>query len=94
MVLKGKGGDGTVEKARDTEAASPLRLKGRAEEGEGLKNLLTLWREKVFALLVQGRLAQMQHQTELQETQARVSQPCILDVGASVSVDLAALVAY
>ena len=73
-MLKGKGGDGAVEKARDgTEAASPLRREGRVEEGEGLKNLLTLWREKVFALLVQDRLAQMQHQTELQETQARVS---------------------
>ena len=39
----------------------------------GLKGVLSLWREKVFALLVQGRLQQMQHDRETHEAQSRVS---------------------
>ena len=39
----------------------------------GLKGVLSLWREKVFALLVQTRLQQMQHDRETHEAQSRVS---------------------
>ena len=39
----------------------------------GLKGVLSLWREKVFALLVQARLQQMQHSREMHEAQCRVS---------------------
>ena len=47
---------------------------GRREgEGEGLKRVLSLWREKVFALLVQARVREIEHSTELQETQFRVN---------------------
>ena len=42
----------------------------------GLKGVLSLWREKVFALLVQARLQQMQHSREMHEAQCRVSQLC------------------
>ena len=53
---------------------------GGGREG-GYKGLLTLWREKVFTLLVQARLAQMQHETESFNTQAKVSNPCMLCEG-------------
>ena len=53
------------------------QLRRGGEEGRvgvgGLKGVLSLWREKVFALLVQGRLQQMQHDRETHEAQSRVS---------------------
>ena len=48
--------------------------------GEGLKSVLTLWREKVFALLVQARVTEMQHRTLLQEALSKVSQQVELGV--------------
>ena len=42
-------------------------------DGGGGKGLLSLWREKVFALLVQSRLQQMQHSRDTEEAQHRVS---------------------
>ncbi|CAI8015914.1 Coiled-coil alpha-helical rod protein 1, partial [Geodia barretti] len=77
-ALQGKG-VGAVEKARAEEIGSSPKEPGDGDVatqggGEGgLKSLLTLWREKVFALLVQARLTQMQHGQELINTQARVS---------------------
>ena len=81
-VVKGKEGVGAVEKARAGEIGSSPKEPGDgdvATEGGGeggLKSLLTLWREKVFALLVQARLTQMQHGQELINTRARVSHSC------------------
>ena len=46
---------------------------GEVSRDEGLKAVLSLWREKVFALLVQSQLKQMQHSRETQDTQCRVS---------------------
>ena len=85
--MKGKEGVCAVGKARAEEIGSPPKEAGDGEGdvategggggGEGgLKSLLTLWREKVFALLVQARLTQMQHEQELINTRARVSHSC------------------
>ena len=73
FLLKGKGeagGEITLENGGSgAGAVSPPE--GRRDEGQ--KSVLALWREKVFSLLVQARLTDMQHKRELQETQSRVS---------------------
>ena len=50
------------------------RGSGDVREGSGgVKGVLSLWREKVFVLLVQSRLQQMQHTAECNEVQHKVS---------------------
>ena len=47
---------------------------GKGESGgQVLQNILSLWREKVFVLLVQARVKDIHHNTELHDTKSRVS---------------------
>ena len=47
--------------------------RGGREDGGGFKSVLSLWREKVFALLVQARLQEMQHRTDIHQARCKVS---------------------
>ena len=71
-VEQGKGG-------RREEVRGEGKGEGRGEQGKGesggevLQNILSLWREKVFVLLVQARVKDIHHNTEIHDTKSRVS---------------------
>ena len=76
-LIKGKEGHVLVERPEVMEQSQEEGVIGgevKGGEGGGVKGLLSLWREKVFALLVQGRLQQIQHSRDTEEAQCRVSE--------------------
>lgn len=70
LPIKVKEGD-----LKPSSCTRTVEVIGEASRKEGgLKAVLGLWREKVFALLVQLQLQQLQHSREKQDAQCRVSQ--------------------
>ena len=77
---EGVRGGGDVRGGEGVRGGERVRGGGDVGGGEGVGSVLTLWREKVFTLLVQARLTEMQHGRETQEALSRVSQANTLSV--------------
>ena len=82
--VKGRGVVGLEIQYQDQHGGGEGRKEGERggdgrREGEGvgggerLKCVLSLWREKVFGLLVQTKVKELHHNMELHETQRKVN---------------------